>query len=460
MLADLGLRKEALESELSRLSRDFNLERMAGKADIARLSSILPKDSSYLDYAKINVYDFQQQKFIGDYYLLFVLTPGQKQPVHLINLGKAEDVDRHITIFLREMNRPKTEGRLPHWEILKREGRAVYDLVLKPVESLIKDRKLFISPDGNLNLIPFEVLLDGKGKYLLENHDVGYVGAGRDIVKFTDQKGQKRSVLIMADPDYDVGLQEKEKIAGQMGVTGTRLRGIVSRDAVGMHFDRLPDTKPEADAIASILKDRFHPNVENYQAKKAMEEILFNVRNPWILHLATHGYFLKAEEVRQDENLGRVRMPQKESRVFNQGPAFAGIENPMLRSGIVLAGVNASLREGRDDGMVSAEKILGLRLKGTDLVVLSACETGVGDVQSGEGVFGLKRSFILSGAKTIVMSLWSVPSRETTELMTDFYARMSRGDSKSAALKHAKLKLMKKSTNPFFWGAFVMVGAQ
>jgi CHAT domain-containing protein len=130
----------------------------------------------------------------------------------------------------------------------------------------------------------------------------------------------------------------------------------------------------------------------------------------------------------------------------------------MLRSGIVLAGVNASLKEGRDDGVVSADKILGLRLKGTDLVVLSACETGVGDVRNGEGVFGLKRSFILSGAKTVVMSLWSIPSKETTELMTDFYTLMAKGKTKAEALREARLNLMKKKSNPFYWGAFVMVG--
>ncbi len=120
--------------------------------------------------------------------------------------------------------------------------------------------------------------------------------------------------------------------------------------------------------------------------------------------------------------------------------------------------MNASLKEGKDDGMVSAEKILGLRLKGTDLVVLSACETGVGDVQNGEGVFGLRRSFILSGAKTVVMSLWSVPSRETTELMTKFYTFMAQGKSKAEALRQAKINIMKKRQNPFFWGAFVVVG--
>jgi CHAT domain-containing protein len=130
----------------------------------------------------------------------------------------------------------------------------------------------------------------------------------------------------------------------------------------------------------------------------------------------------------------------------------------MLRSGIVLAGANTSLREGRDDGVVSAEKILGLRLKGTELVVLSACETGVGEVKGGEGVFGLKRAFILSGAKTVVMSLWSVPSKETTELMKNFYKFMAEGKTKAGALRQAKMELMKKKANPFYWGAFVLVG--
>jgi CHAT domain-containing protein/tetratricopeptide (TPR) repeat protein len=456
--AELDMRKETLETELSRLSQDFNLERMVGKADATRISSILPKDSVYLDVARINIYDFTQKKYIGSHYLLFVLTTGKDASVKLIKIGKTEDVDKHVNAFLKEMNRIKTEGKLPDADILKKEGKAVYDLVLKPAEPFIGDRKhLFISPDGNLNLIPFEVMVTAKGKYLTEDCFVTYVGAGRDIVKFTDRTVAKGDALIMADPDYNIGLQEKQKLARQMGITETRIRGVISRDAVQMSFDRLPETKPEADAIEVILKKKLSLNVGNYQDKLALEEVLFNVRNPRILHLSTHGYFLNAEEVKHDANLRGVRITMKESPMQGDG-ATVPIENPMLRSGIVLAGVNTSLKEGRDDGMVSAEKILGLRLKGTDLVVLSACETGVGDVQMGEGVFGLKRAFILSGARSVVMSLWSVPSRETTELMTDFYTLISQGSSKSTALRQAKLNLMKKKSNPFYWGAFVMVG--
>lgn len=130
----------------------------------------------------------------------------------------------------------------------------------------------------------------------------------------------------------------------------------------------------------------------------------------------------------------------------------------MFRSGLVLAGANLSLREGKDEGVVSAQKVMGLRLLGTDLVVLSACETGVGDVRSGEGVFGLKRAFILSGARTVILSLWSVPSQETQALMTGFYTRMAEGKSKAEALRETKLELMKDRGNPFFWAAFVLIG--
>jgi CHAT domain-containing protein len=134
-------------------------------------------------------------------------------------------------------------------------------------------------------------------------------------------------------------------------------------------------------------------------------------------------------------------------------------ENPMLRSGIVLAGVNSALKEGRDDGMVSGEKILGLRLRGTELVVLSACETGTGDVQSVEGVFRLRKTFILFGARSLVMSLWSVSDTETVELMTEFYTLLSKGTTKTEALRQAKLKVMKNNPNRFYWAAFVLTGS-
>ena len=467
----LEKQKEALESELSRLSKNFALDRIAGKADINKLSEILPKDSVYIDLANIKMYNFTEKKWGKSRYLAFVLVPGKQSTVRLLDIADAEETDGHIKAYLQEMKRATLYESLPRKEVLEREAKILYGLVMKPLKPYIKDKTLiFISPDGNLNLIPFEVLMTAESRYMMEEVTINYIGAGRDIVRFTDTNVAKEQALIMADPDYDLGLKEEEIVAGELRAVKSA-RGAVSKDIrrvkltkpkhigrerdgvadlEGVIFPRLQDTKHEADAIEKILALDKKASPQNYQDKKALEEILFAARSPRMLHLATHGYFLPKEEEPKAEMqlMGKDngRMPETK------------MENPMLRSGIVLAGANTSLAEGRDDGIVSAEKILGLKLRGTELVVLSACETGVGDVQTGEGVFGLKRAFILSGAKTVVMSLWSVPSKETTELMTEFYRLMSEGKKKSEALRQAKINMMAKKPNPYYWGAFVMTG--
>jgi CHAT domain-containing protein len=284
-----------------------------------------------------------------------------------------------------------------------------------------------MSPDGNLNLIPFETLVNAQGSYPIEKYKISYITAGRDIVRLEGREPHQEQgmvALILADPDYDLGLSAQEKQASP-----PKPNELTS-------FSRLPDTKKEADTIQQILTDRMRVSVKNYQDEKAIEGVLNAAESPRIMHLATHGYFIQKDEAKQ--------MLLK--------------DNPMLRSGIALAGINLSLKEGKDEGIMSAEKVMGLRLMGTDLVVLSACETGVGDVQSGEGVFGLKRAFILSGAKAVILSLWSVPSEETMELMIRFYGLMADGKSKAEALRQAKLEMMKKKPNPFYWGAFILVG--
>lgn len=140
-------------------------------------------------------------------------------------------------------------------------------------------------------------------------------------------------------------------------------------------------------------------------------------------------------------------------------------ENPLVRSGIVLAGVNKSMKSGSDEGLITAEKILSLRLHGTDLVVLSACETGLGDIKSGEGVFGLRRVFTQAGTKGLVMSLWSVPDRETKELMVNFYTnvlvkKMKRPEALRQAMLTELPEVRKRygTTNPFFWGGVRVPG--
>jgi len=452
-MSEYEIRKESLEAEIMASSRDFMLTKKARAVDVKTLSSLLPADTVYLDYAKITLFDFEKRKFGEPHYLLFVLARGDRDVVKLIDLGGSRKVDSHVKAYLSEMDKAKTEEALPDEKKLKSEASILYDILIKPVEPFLTGKKsLLVSPDGNLNLIPFDALVAPTGAYLIEGSLISYVGAGRDMVKFEKFSLRGGASLIIADPDYDLGQKEIEDAKSSAGIGAARVRGRVSRDAGGMRFDRLPDTKVEADTIARILQDKFGQKVSNRQDKRALEYVLFSMKSPRVLHLATHGYFLTEEETRQPD-----RMSEMSDDPLQEIPVT--IENPMLRSGIVLAGANTSLREGKDEGMVTAEKIVGLDLKGTDIVILSACQTGVGDIQSGEGVFGLKRAFILSGAKTLVMSLWSVPSEETVDLMTSFYRLISEGHAPSEALRQAKLGIMKNKPHPFFWAAFVITGS-
>lgn len=141
----------------------------------------------------------------------------------------------------------------------------------------------------------------------------------------------------------------------------------------------------------------------------------------------------------------------------------SNIENPLLRSGLVLAGYNTWLNGGippeeAEDGILTAEDVSGLNLLATDLVVLSACETGLGEIRTGEGVFGLRRAFVLAGTKTLVMSLWSVPDVETQPLMEEFYRRLLAGQSRAGALREAQLMIREKHPDPYYWGAFICQG--
>jgi CHAT domain-containing protein len=235
----------------------------------------------------------------------------------------------------------------------------------------------------------------------------------------------------------------------------------LDRDRSAYHFHRLPGTRAEGERVASRL------GVSPWLDATALEGRLKTAcRSPRILHLATHGFFLPDQQRdlnREGRGLG-----------FDFGE-FSGaqgglgrlsgpmMENPMLRSGLALAGANTWLKAGNlpeeaEDGLLTAEDVTGLDLLATELVVLSACETGLGHVHVGEGVFGLRRAFVLAGAKTLVMSLWKVPDEPTRELMEDFYGRLLAGHGRAEALRQAQLAMKAKYPEPFYWGAFICQG--
>ncbi|HCX90689.1 MAG: hypothetical protein COW04_06485 [Deltaproteobacteria bacterium CG12_big_fil_rev_8_21_14_0_65_43_10] len=449
-ITDLTSQKETLEGQLSRLSQAFAQQRKTRIATTSAVASALPKGAVLIEMARIKDFDFKTGKWGASRYLAFVLSPGKGSDVSLVDLGEANGIDQQAASFKKSLGNSKTPA-----DVLAKQSNDLYKRIFTPLTSALgKSRQIFLSPDGSLNLIPFEVLRDDKGRYLIETHTFHYVSAGRDIAGYgiIKEKGQK--TLLIGDPDFDLAAKQ---------TTREKERPLTrSRQMQGLTFSRLPGTKEEVEAIAALLG---RSASDTYTGVNARESVLMQKKSPRILHLATHGFFLSDQDWSSlmDEKSRGITIIGKD-KPSPRKPVR--IENPFLRAGLALAGANRSLsQEGVTEGILTAEKIISLNLRGTDLVVLSACETGVGDVKNGEGVYGLRRAFTQAGAKSLVMSLWEVPDRETKELMVSFYKNLQSGKmNRAEALRHAALKQRETvksrygSDNPYYWGAFVFLG--
>lgn len=406
----------------------------------------IPTRTLYIDIVKTDHFDSDTLSFSGrDYYAFLANKSGQ---VEIVKLGSAEKIDKLVARFHSIVNESVTLSHAPDETQLSKVLALLQVEVLNPfIEKLSQFEHLIISPDGSLNLLPFEILRTPEGKYLLEDFVITYATSGRDLVTSKEEFEKNNRAVIFADPLYDLGGDGRDKALTALDLKDkTLMRGApwVFR---GDGFSPLPDTQLEAKRVGDALKMMGGINLEIYQQDQALEEVLLTTESPRFLHVATHGYFFDSEDLKTVEN-----------DAINMSALHLLRENPMLRSGIVLAGANTSLREGIDYGVISAEKICQIDLRKTEMVVLSACNTGSGDIQSGQGVFGLQRSILTAGAQSLVMSSWSVPSQETSQLMGKFYSLMADGLSKADALRQAKLSVMKDSPNPFYWGAFVLVG--
>ena len=466
-IAALEREKGDLEARLSQLSQAFATRQKTARADSAQVARALPLGAALIDIARVDGVNFQAKgkgkKWLSAHYLAFVLHAGPGAQATLLDLGDAEAIDRLMARFKKWVTSDNAIGR-QNALAAARDLHAQVFAPLKPALGPVKE--IFVAPDGNLNLLPFEVLQGPDGKFLIEEYTFYYVGSGRDLLGFgTNSKSSGGKTLLLGDPDFDLDPDEKVATLRQLALAGGNEAAGAQRSAElrGFSFSRLPGTRQEVRAIQALLgKDK----AELFTGKDALEELLHQKVPPRILHIATHGFFLS------DVDLASLRDDDRGLRQQGTGPTPVGeaaqIENPLVRSGIALAGANRALAAsdlGQSDGLVTAEKILGLRLRGTDLVVLSACETGLGEVQSGEGVFGLRRAFTQAGAKSLVMSMWSVPDRETQELMVQFYTNMQSGTmNRAQALRQAALKQMQVvkarygEAHPFFWGAFVFLG--
>jgi CHAT domain-containing protein len=437
--------RNALESRLARLTPEIRLGERFLAAQLPTVVRSFPPGTSLIEYVRFPLLDLVAQPGPGQpdsqslHYLAFV-TSGSSDEVSLIDLGEAQPIDRLVNDLragvagqadLRDLSRtPATAdaGAVP--------GEGLRAAVFDPlVDAFGACRRLFLAPDGDLNRLPFEVLPLADGRHLLDAYRISYLSVGRDVLRFQADSGRQRAApLVAADPDFD--LCTGAEVPGPAAKAPGRLSRDLDRGRY--HFPRLPGTQVEGERVARLL------GVPPLLGVAALEGRLKAGPSPRILHLATHGFFLPDQPFDRDQ-VGR----NLEFLDVGHGPGLGrlsgpGMESPMLRSGLALAGANTFLRgvalpAEAEDGLLTAEDVAGLDLLDTELVVLSACETGLGAVHAGEGVFGLRRAFIVAGAKTLVMSLWKVPDLATAFLMDRFYDNLlSRGLDRDLALSQAQ----------------------
>jgi CHAT domain-containing protein/Tfp pilus assembly protein PilF len=432
---------ENLEADLNARSVEFGVQTQP--VTLSAVQALLPAGSTLVEFALFTPRDMQTGKGKPLRYLAYLL-PAQGPP-KWADLGEAEPIDRAI-----EEWRAALSNRRPDVKYL---GRKIDEDVMRPVRALLGDtRRLLIAPDGSLNLIPFAALIDEQDHYLVERYTISYLTSGRDLLRLQASGSEKNPALVVANPIFgrlrSLPPRGSEnggnRLAGNQGETGSK----------PLSFRPLPRTQDEALAIKDVI-----PEASVLLQSEATETALKQVKSPRILHIATHGFFLSdgaapLAETRSAFGDDPLRMPD---RRMNEWAAH--IKYPLLRSGLALSGANLA-KSGDDDGVLTALEMAGLDLRGTKLVVLSACDTGVGEIKNGEGVQGLRRALVLAGSESQVMSLWDVNDAGTKELMIQYYRALVRGEGRCEGLKQVQLRMLKSKRwqHPSHWAAFIQSG--
>jgi len=449
ILKQLDERIDQLEGELSARSAEFRTQSQS--ITIEAVQKAIPAGAVLVEFASYRSFDAKAEKYGTERFVAYTLA-GQGEP-QWVDLGEAAPIEHAVESLRTALRDPKRKD-------VKQLARALDARTMQPVRKLIgRNKWLMISPDGALNLIPFAALVDENDHYLVEEYLFTFLTSGRDLLRLQVPIAARQGVLVMANPDFgeraagreDPKLKPIQTNQAQMETTPANLFSK-------FYFPPLPGTALEGEALRDILS-----NVTLLTQRQATKRAVVQADGPKILHIATHGFFLQSLGTQQAGMRGLQLLTDDPPRLMLQQGA-AGItgglvENPLLRSGLALAGANE--HKSDDNGILTAVEVAGLSLWGTKLVVLSACDTGVGEVRNGDGVYGLRRALVLAGSESQVMSLWPVNDAATRDLMIEYYRAIQAGQGRGEALRHVQLKMLNdpKHNHPAYWASFIQSGA-
>jgi len=421
LLDELSARRQEVERSLAAASPAYSANQGRWTARVPEVCAAMPRRSALVDYLEID----------GEY-LAFILESGSCH-IRRVPLGDAGQMDEAIAAHREALTTRTDEGPMLATRVDGR-GERVRTLVWDPLE--LRTERVIIVPDDAIANVSFAALPLQDQRYLVEDFSLSYLESATDLLRWEQPQSPSSGALVVGDVDYG-------EPGGSGGLMAMR-SGCVDTD-----FAPLPATGVESTSIGSAWRQAKDSDAILLRGPEASETaFLAAAPGRALIHLATHGFFAS----------GKCRSALESGGV--------GLD-PMLLSGVVLAGANDP-RSGRDeDGILTAAEVAALDLRGTELVVLSACETGLGQISSGEGVLGLRRAFAASGARTLVMSLWSVDDAATGDLMEALYAevlRKRRPRPAFDALRRAQISMLEGNREkygegrPSEWAAFVAAG--
>lgn len=397
------------ERQLNQMSGNFSDANKLPAVKLTEVAGKLKPGEMALEFVAYPAFD---KSFTdNNHYTVLLIKNGATTP-ELITLRNGRDLEtKYASAYLKMVT-------------MKVEDEITYEQFWQPIEAKVaSNKKLYLSLDGVYNQINVATLKAGDGSYVKDKHDLVLLSSTRQLTQAARTKAPSKNTVLVGFPNYGT----KNTLAP------------------------LPGTQKEVQTIGALAKAQGSP-ADVYMQKEATEGLIKDkVNNPRILHIATHGFFLQdVSETQGDKVLGVEISKAK--------------ENPLLRSGLFLAGAESTMDNledkeinSNDNGILTAYEVLTLKLEQTDMVILSACETGLGEIKGGEGVYGLQRAFQVAGAGSIIMSLWKVNDEATQELMVNFYKEFLKTGDKQTAFVKAQNTLRAKYTEPYYWGAFVMM---
>jgi CHAT domain-containing protein/tetratricopeptide (TPR) repeat protein len=454
--------RDDAERAVAEQSSTFRQEQLQVRFGFEEMKAALPPQSALVAFVRYRQHRFDKESGSGGpqpeaAYVAFVARAADAREPVVIPLGAAADLDDEIARWRKQMALVALAGGTAAnaaESAVRRAGLQLRGKIWDPLAAHVADAKrVFIVPEGSLHLVNWEALPNANGGYLIEQAPLlHYLSAERDLAA-QSQHTPGRGLVVVDSPLFD----DRPRLAAP-GRGSPVLRGPTPEcgDLDWLQFEPLPASGREAETIARIWRQgSAATSVLRLTGRTATEAALKQrAAGARVLHLATHAFFL-----------GNRCLPARDRQESN--PSLNATENPLLLAGLALGGANRRKAAGADDedGILTAEEVAALDLRGLEWAVLSGCDTGVGEVRAGEGVFGLRRAFQVAGARTVIMSLWPVDDENTRRWMTSVYEhRFARDAGTMEAMRAASLDQLRRrrqagqSTHPFYWAGFIAAG--